>query len=262
MVVFYGGRKSKKSAPYMLMLMMLVILPLTVGLACDTGTPAATTPVATATQPPGGTQVAGSATVNPAATSTAVAALTPLAVPCATPTESYLGDWKITHYNYAMENDTQFPANDKVPVSGLDQSKTYRRQFIYSPAGIYGQGTGLAEDGTTYITIDHTTNAQLYGPDWINTDPSPWYFIYGKGGAFAEGKPWASVAIAQGETQLRYGDKVKISLYPDKIFEVTDTGTFPDTSHLDVFIGPDTYAHALELGTKFNISVWKVIGGG
>jgi len=94
MVVFYGGRKSKKSAPYMLMLMMLVVLPLTMGLACDTGTPAATTPVATATQPPGGTQVAGSATVAPTATSTVQAPSTqpvsceeaPIATSTATPT--------------------------------------------------------------------------------------------------------------------------------------------------------------------------------
>jgi len=84
MVVFYGGRKSKKSAPYMLMLMMLVVLPLTVGLACDTGTPAATTPIATATQPPGGTQVAGSATVAPTATSTPVPAIVIITPDCPT----------------------------------------------------------------------------------------------------------------------------------------------------------------------------------
>ena len=78
----------------MLMLMMLVILPLTVGLACDTGTPAATTPVATATQPPGGIQVAGSATVASTATGTVQAPSTqpvsceeaPIATSTPTPT--------------------------------------------------------------------------------------------------------------------------------------------------------------------------------
>jgi RHS repeat-associated protein len=47
--------------------------------------------------------------------------------PTPTPMLVYLGNWKITHYNYAMESDSQFPADDKVPVSGLDSNKTYRR---------------------------------------------------------------------------------------------------------------------------------------
>lgn len=170
----------------------------------------------------------------------------------------YLGEWKITHYNYALESDSQFPADDKVPVSGLPQDRLYRRQFIYSPPGIYGQGTGRAESGE-YITIDHWRNLQTYGPGWEDSNPVYWYFTYGKGGRFKEGTPWASVAMAQSESQLRYGDKVKIGLYPDHIFEVTDTGTFPDTSHLDVFIGEDTHANALAYGTSYNISVWKVI---
>lgn len=170
----------------------------------------------------------------------------------------YLGEWKITHYNYALESDSQFPANDKVPVGGLVPDRVYRRQFIYSPSGIYGQGTGKAESGE-YITIDHWRNLQEYGPGWEDSNPVYWYFTYGKGGKFKEGTPWASVAMAQTESQLRYGDKVKIGLYPDYIFEVTDTGTFPDTSHLDVFIGEDTHANALAYGTRYNISVWKVI---
>ncbi|HMM97477.1 MAG TPA: DUF6531 domain-containing protein [Anaerolineales bacterium] len=170
----------------------------------------------------------------------------------------YLGEWKITHYNYALESDSQFPANDKVPVGGLVPERVYRRQFIYSPPGIYGQGTGRAESGE-YITIDHWRNLQEYGPGWEDSNPVYWYFTYGKGGRFKEGTPWASVAMAQSESQLRYGDKVKIGLYPDHLFEVTDTGTFPDTSHLDVFIGEDTHANALAYGTSYNISVWKVI---
>jgi hypothetical protein len=195
-------------------------------------------------------------------TITCTASPTSIPNPPPTPTSGqtliYLGEWKITHYNYALEADSQFPANDRLPVSGLDQSRNYRRQFIYSQAGIYGQGTGKAEGGE-YITIDHWKNLQLYGPGWENTNPAYWFFMYGKGGRFKEGTPWASVAMAQTESQLRYGDKVKIGLYAGQTFEVTDTGTFPDTSHLDVFIGETTHQYALELGTRFNIPVWKVV---
>jgi len=160
-----------------------------------------------------------------------------------------------------MENDPQFPANDKVSVSGLDPSRTYRRQFIYSAAGIYGQGTGISESGE-YITIDHWRNLQEYGPGWEDSiNPALWYFKYGKGGAFAECVPWASVAISRNEDPniLKAGDKVKIDLYPDKIFTVADSGTFRDRSHLDVFIGATTYAEALQYGTRFNVPVWKVL---
>ncbi len=194
---------------------------------------------------------------------TATCTATPTSVSSPTPASTgsqtliYLGEWKITHYNYALESDSQFPADDRVPVSGLVQDRMYRRQFIYSPPGIYGQGTGRAESGE-YITIDHWRNLQTYGPGWENTNPAYWYFTYGKGGRFKEGTPWASVAMAQTESQLRYGDKVKIGLYMDRTFEVTDTGTFTDTSHLDVFIGETTHQYALDLGTKFNVSVWKV----
>lgn len=119
----------------------------------------------------------------------------------------------------------------------------------------------MASDGS-YITINWTKNDEVYGKGgWIDkVDPSKWYFTYGKRGKFKEGTPWASVAISENETQLGMGDTVKIGLYPDKTFEVTDTGTFRDTEHLDVFIGADTYANAIGYGTKIDIPVWKVIG--
>jgi 3D (Asp-Asp-Asp) domain-containing protein len=182
--------------------------------------------------------------------------------PIETPTpiiSELIGGWKITHYNYALENDPQFPAGDKIPIPGLDPSKVYRRQFIYSPAGIIKQGTGLSEEGE-YITIDQWKNLQKYGSDWMdNTSIVNWYFTYGKGGAFAESVPWATVAITKNEPQLKGGDIVKIEGY-NQTFTVTDTGSFTDTSHVDMFIGPTTYAEALAAGTQTNVRVWKVIG--
>jgi len=173
-----------------------------------------------------------------------------------TPNLIYLGEWKITHYHYSLEWDPQFPANDKVPVSGLDQSKTYRRQFIYSFPGIYGQGTGKSENGE-YITIDHTRNLQEYGDGWIDRiNPAFWYFTYGTGGRNKTSVPWKTVAMNARQQGLTWNDKVKIDGY-NEIFEVTDTGTFPDTEHLDVFIGEVFHAQALEYGTIYK-SVWKV----
>lgn len=275
----YRGRRTRNKWN---MLIVLIVLGMSVSLAlsaCESGTstppPQVEPPQIEPSQTPppqdvGGAGNAGyedasvalapvvvpSLTVTCTATPTSVSNPTPTST--GSPTLEYLGEWKITHYNYALESDSQFPADDKVPVSGLVQDRLYRRQFIYSPPGIYGQGTGRAESGE-YITIDHWRNLQTYGPGWEDSNPVYWYFTYGKGGRFKEGTPWASVAMAQTESQLRYGDKVKIGLYPDHLFEVTDTGTFPDTSHLDVFIGEDTHANALAYGTRYNISVWKVI---
>jgi 3D (Asp-Asp-Asp) domain-containing protein len=204
---------------------------------------------------------------SPTATSTPLPPTpTPTVTLCPTPTQIYLGEWKITHYPIAVEWDSQFPTvnpdtgeSDYLPVSGLDHTKKYRRQFIYSPAGIYTQGTGLAEDRQTYITIDWTTNDQEYGKGWIdNTNPALWYFTYGIGGNFKNPVAWKSVAMSQNEGQLIFGNKVKIDGYSET-FEVTDTGTFPDTSHLDVFIGEMFYAEALKYGTVYR-SVWKVVG--
>jgi RHS repeat-associated protein len=178
--------------------------------------------------------------------------------PTSTPALQYLGEYEITHYNYAMESDPQFPANDKVRVSGLDPNKTYRRQFIYSNAGIYMQGTGLAEDGT-YITIDYTKNIKLYGQDFLRTtNPALLYFTYGKGGAFQEAIPWSSVAYNTKNQDLKYGDKVKIDGL-SQIFTISDTGTFPEIYHLDIFIGAVTYAEALKAGRQDNVKVWKVL---
>lgn len=120
------------------------------------------------------------------------------------------------------------------------------------------QGTGLAEDGN-YVTIDWAKNDQKLGPGWRDIDPVYWWFTDGKGGTFAEGIPWASVAISQnGETQLKLGDKVKIEGYC-QTFTVTDTGDF-GISQLDMFIGATTYQEALNAGRQPNVKVWKVIG--
>ncbi len=184
--------------------------------------------------------------------------------PTPTPNLVPLGNWKITHYNYAMEDDDEFPKvsangeSDYVAVGGLDPNKKYRRQFIYSSRGIPMQGTGLAEDGVTYITIDWTRNNAELNPNWINGNTAEWFFTYGKGGRFAEGKPWESVAISVNETTLVQGQKLVIDIYPDKVFTVTDTGTFPDTNHFDVFIGSAKYADTLNYGTIFEVPVWLV----
>ena len=189
------------------------------------------------------------------------------------PSAEFLGeDWRISHYNYAMENDPAFPTinqdtgePDYVNVGGLNDGRRFRRQFIYNIIkGIPRQGTGLAEDGHTYITIDYTTTGNSYpnNTNWLNTtDPTTWFFIYGKGGYFKEGKPWATVAVSAAELSrpggLREGDKIKIDIYP-QVFEVTDTGSFEDTKHVDIFIGPTTLAKALQWGLKDNVKVWRI----
>jgi len=180
MVVFYGGRKSKKSAPCMLMLMMLVVLPLTVGLACDTGTPAATTPIATATQPPGGTQVAGSATVAPTATSTpeAPAVITIPDCPTAPPTAideemaqygvyftGVVQGWNTLFKNGTAIDATQESAREAVKEAVIEVAKKFAGIIGGSPQDafkrVYGYinfewCNGCVSDAFGENTDDHT----------------------------------------------------------------------------------------------------------
>jgi len=191
---------------------------------------------------------------SPSPTTPPTATCTPTVIPTPTPTLILLGQWKITYYVIALE--TEFPA-DYVHVGGLQG--TYRRQFIYSPAGVYGQGTGKSESGQ-YITIDWTTNNQKYGSKWLdpNFNVANIYFKTGKGGANGSPTAWETVAISQNEQQLGYGNSVMIEGY-NQIFKVEDTGTFTDTSHLDVFIGEVPRQVALGYGTQYR-NVWRVIG--
>lgn len=182
------------------------------------------------------------------------------------PNSVYMGgDWRITHYNYAMESDDDAFPKDYVSVGGLDDGRQFRRQFIYNiDKGIPMQGTGLAEDGVTYITIDwiETSKAHPDNPDWWNTtSPVTWFFTYGKGGRFSEGTAWASIAVSENELLreggLREGDRVQIDGYC-QIFTVTDTGSFRDVKHIDVFIGATTHKEALVWGEKKPVKVWRI----
>ena len=62
----------------------------------------------------------------------------------------------------------------------------------------------------------------------------------------------------ESQTRLTWNDKVEIDGY-SQTFEVTDTGTFPDTEHLDVFLGEIFHQEANQYGTIYR-DVWKVIG--
>ena len=225
------------------------------------GTPEVTiTATATVPAPPG----TPTPTITVTCTATAISSTL-------TPTLIDLGhNWKITHYNYAMESDTEFPADYvRVPIERFTNDlnpiyKMLKRQFIYNnKTGIPMQGTGLAADGT-YITIDDN-RTNLNDPNTAN-----WYFMEGKGGAYAEGIPWQTVGVSKQEQQrkdefgnvvgLQPGDTVKIGLSDPHyagLFKVTDTGAFTDTKHLDVFIGPTTYQEALGWGTQTNVQVWR-----
>jgi uncharacterized repeat protein (TIGR02543 family) len=66
LAVFYSGRRNKKSAPYVVLLIVLVVLPMSVSLACRIGNPAPAPapteqPLATETPTPGGATDGGDA---------------------------------------------------------------------------------------------------------------------------------------------------------------------------------------------------------
>jgi hypothetical protein len=96
LAVFYAGRRSKKSAPYVVFLIVLVALPMSVSLACGSGgsapaEPTPTQPPATETSTSGGSD-GGDALSDPGAASNTPKppcdddALTPTPTPTPTPT--------------------------------------------------------------------------------------------------------------------------------------------------------------------------------
>ncbi len=154
----------------MLMLIVLVVLPLSVGLACDIfGTPA---PASTATQPPGGgTQVAGAATLVPAATSTPVAPVV-IATPCPTPT--YLPgyfDAELELYNVKFAGDlSQWTA------PRIDAVREAVKAVALRMAGIVG-GSPIEIFKLVYEGVTFT---------WANTDANGGCKI-GTGGCTSSG---------------------------------------------------------------------------
>lgn len=218
------------------------------------------------TSDPGQTNDPPTSTPPPPAVYTTRCPTVNVPMPTPTPELEYLGAWSISYYVIALEADPAFPSNDRVPVSGLDPSKKYRRQFIYDQnKGIPYQGTGLSENGE-YITMDVMKNMREYGPNWReSTNVALWYFTYAMGGATGKLIPWETVAKYENQGVLPFGSKVKIDGY-QQTFEVTDTGTFMNKNdsikvetHLDIFIGAKPIAEARRLGVRTNVDVWRVI---
>ena len=147
------------------------------------------------------------------------------------------GEYHITHYIFALESDPEYANDPKVSANGLPSDRKYRQGFLYGPAGILLQGTGLAEDGN-YITID-----------WQNggSQGNGIYFKYGIGGSSAPPVAWQTVAA--GDPRLPAGTRVVIEVYPDKVFTVTDTGGSIGPRNIDIFVGAMTLAETYQLGT-------------
>ena len=196
----------------------------------------------------------------PTATTTRIPpTLTPTFIPTITPTIAPmywedLGDFQISHYVTALEDDDYFknngPAKDWADQTnyapGLDPNKKYNINWLYSDRGILFQGQGLSHFNE-YVT-----------KDWIASQKQKMdIFKYDKGGRYGPPREWQTVAT--GDARLKPHDWVKIDAYPDKgPFEVLDTGEQVGNSHLDVFIGDKTILEADTRGIFFsNISVLR-----
>ncbi|MBN2006745.1 MAG: DUF4157 domain-containing protein [Anaerolineae bacterium] len=149
---------------------------------------------------------------------------------------NWLGDFTITHYTFALEDDPIYANDQLVDAPGLNEQHRYG--FLYGASGILMQGTGQASNGQ-YITIDWNAG----GPQGENTT-----FTYGIGGAGGNPEPWRTVASDPGVVPT--GTEVVIENYRDRgTFLANDTGDAITGNHLDVFVGGVTLAEANQLGT-------------
>jgi len=167
---------------------------------------------------------------------------TPTPSPTLTPEIKWLdGDFKITHYTFALESDPVYANDPKVSAKGFPPNEKYREGFLYGPYGVLMQGTGLTENGE-YVTIDWTKGV----PQGKNT-----FFTHGIGGQ--GGKPEAWQTIATGDDRLPLGSRIIIEIYRERgVFTVNDTGGGVGACHIDVFVGAITLEEANELGTRYS----------
>jgi hypothetical protein len=273
MVMVYGGRKNKKSAPYVLMLVMLVVLPLSVGLACEGSAPTPTPAPTDTPNPPtdGNGQVGGAGTV---ATDTAV-------VPTATPTPTVTApppccNWLdkpflITHYVISLESDTLFdgcwncwtePANipmSESPGGAINYNHSYKNAFVYGRCdteaqckadppqaywGVYQEGTGYTLDGR-YIMQDGNQLTDKGKAVFTFVDEpkaacaSQGYFLeVGKTVATSEDNLWARGGR---DDSFTCGKKYYIEGF-EGVFTIVDSGTGVDDAQFDIYVGKTTKA--------------------
>lgn len=142
-----------------------------------------------------------------------------------------LGNFEITHYTFAREDDPIYAKEPKISIPGLPAGEKYKRNFVTSNTGVRMQGTGLAENGK-YIM-------------WAGGGK----YKYGMGGAKGKPDPWKTIAVDPKVIPLL--SKVNIDIYKNKgTFTANDTGGAIKGKHIDVFVGPVTIKEAYSLGTK------------
>jgi len=248
-LVYTGKRKRSKLGVFVALLVVCGVLSL--GLAgCGPTTPGDGTPIPITETPPNYNDTPTPGTVNP---STPTPGGTPIETPTYTCTPSPtqngledLGDYLITHYNYALESDPFFSgcnncydANIPVWENGRIEYKTHNLAFVYGVPdegsvsgfnwGVYQEGTGITKDGK-YISIDYQHKTL---EDRI-------VFTYNEGGRCTHlgyrAEAWKTVAASN--SRLTCGSQITIDRYPGIIFTVTDTGSEVGDEHLDVFVGP------------------------
>jgi hypothetical protein len=273
--------KPSKTVPYLFLLVFLVVLPLSVGLACGPGGPPESPPPAEQpgtppppTETPGPGQGGGSGTPTPPPP-------TPSPEPCPTPsTRNWLTySFVITHYATVLESDNFFPKEaekDRKYVPFYEPPFTRKENIHYELVPKYAfyvgnqcsgncgtwrvsfQGSGKLTEplslslsgGKEYVQAD--TNKERL-PDPVNGwQPSAVYYFadepYGACGSGFPLKTDATIAVPFSLFSLvpvvgKYacGDEYYIEGFGETKFMVTDRGTFDDPYHFDIYVGEKTF---------------------
>ncbi len=140
--------------------------------------------------------------------------------------DDWLGEFSITHYTFALEDDPRYAGDKLVSVKGLEENDKHKEGFMFGPRGVIMQGTGFTSQ-KRYITIDWGKG----GPKGRNT-----HFTYNIGGAGGVPAEWKTIAVDRSVIPL--GSQVEIEIYKDMgPFIAKDTGRGVKGKHIDVFIG-------------------------
>jgi hypothetical protein len=255
-LALFLGRKKKKSKYDILLFVLAFAVVTGVALsACGTGDggdgnvdpPQSETPppaLPSETPTPGGGSGGNGSPSTPGAPS-------PQPIPCPTPViKNWLPElFQITHYVIVLESDPYFSSSYDANIPIWENNQIVYRQhnlaFIVGDAtkdvawSVYVQGSGKTKDGR-YIQTDLDPNHIPPGYNAVYqyvSQPLPKCSTYLK-----EDETMAVSLSILNSPGFECGARYYIEGHGDKVYTITDSGTFPNTKQFDVYAGEQTYS--------------------
>lgn len=142
---------------------------------------------------------------------------------------------------YYTPLETEFSGKKTDTAVGLEGKGSFKEDFLYEMAGVVGQGTGVAEDGTVIGTASNPTDN--WSDDWVIKDRAQvQFFVKGKA---PENLPaeWSRIAVNPRTGVIPVGARVYIPALDvqlgdhDGFVKASDTSNALLSNEIDLYAG-------------------------